>query len=181
MVDSIIIDVREKNEFLDKYIPSSINVPLSTFDCEAPNVLEHFKDKKIIFMCSRGKRAQLACSGLQKLGIELHHAPEVYNGGIMRWIQEGKPIVGQDSKPIIPILRQVQIIAGSIITIFSLLALVFNPLWILGALFIGCGLVFAGISGVCTLAILLSKAPWNNKKILMTNTHKNINLQTNKI
>lgn len=181
MVDKIIIDVREKNEFLDKHIPSSINIPLSTFDCEAPNVLEHFKDKKIIFMCSRGKRAQLACSSLQKLDLVLAHPPEVYDGGIMRWIKEGNPIVGNDSKPIIPIIRQVQIIVGSIITVFSLLALVFNPLWILGALFIGCGLVFAGISGVCILAILLSKAPWNNKKILMTNKHKNISLQPDKV
>jgi hypothetical protein len=41
------------------------------------------------------------------------------------------------------------------------LALLVNPRFALIPLIIGCGLLFAGLTGFCGLAVLLAKMPWN--------------------
>jgi hypothetical protein len=35
------------------------------------------------------------------------------------------------------------------------------PAWMLLSAFVGAGLVFAGVSGFCGMALLLARAPWN--------------------
>jgi hypothetical protein len=53
------------------------------------------------------------------------------------------------------------IAAGSIVIASLVLAWLVSP-WFAGvALFMGCGLTFAGISGWCGLAKLLQHMPWN--------------------
>ncbi|MBI2174946.1 MAG: DUF2892 domain-containing protein [Candidatus Omnitrophica bacterium] len=58
-------------------------------------------------------------------------------------------------------MRQVQIAAGSLVVLGLLIP---HGWWL--ALFVGAGLVFAGISGTCGMAVLLSRMPWNRQKTL---------------
>src|SRR5690606_26045054 len=57
--------------------------------------------------------------------------------------------------------REVRIAAGSLAAIGGLLALLVNPLFALLPTFVGSGLVFAGITDTCGMAMLLSKLPYN--------------------
>jgi hypothetical protein len=61
----------------------------------------------------------------------------------------------------IPIMRQVQIVAGGLILTFSLLGFLMNINFFFGALFVGGGLFYAGLSGNCMMATMLGKLPFN--------------------
>jgi hypothetical protein len=58
-------------------------------------------------------------------------------------------------------MRQVQITVGAVSATGAVLALMVNPWFALVPLAAGCGLLFAGISGFCGLALVLAKMPWN--------------------
>ena len=62
---------------------------------------------------------------------------------------------------VMPLMRQVQIAVGFCVLTASLLALWVDPRWVYVSLFFGAGLLFAGLSGFCGLALLLAKMPWN--------------------
>ena len=59
------------------------------------------------------------------------------------------------------VLRQTQVLIGTIVVASSALGAFWNPWALVGAGFIGCGLVFAGLSGTCGMATVLAKMPWN--------------------
>jgi hypothetical protein len=58
-------------------------------------------------------------------------------------------------------MRQVQIAVGLISATGAWLALSVNPWFALVPLATGCGLLFAGLTGTCGMALLLAKMPWN--------------------
>ncbi|MFU2115194.1 DUF2892 domain-containing protein [[Pasteurella] aerogenes] len=58
-------------------------------------------------------------------------------------------------------MRQVQIVAGSLVLIGVLLGWTTNAAFYLLSCFVGTGLLFAGITGFCGMARLLDKMPWN--------------------
>ena len=60
-------------------------------------------------------------------------------------------------------MRQVQIVAGSLVVIGVLLGLLVAPGWFGFAAFVGAGLTFAGVTGFCGMARLLMLAPWNRR------------------
>jgi len=60
----------------------------------------------------------------------------------------------------IPVMRQVQITAGSLVVLGVALAAV-SPWFLALSAFVGCGLVFAGATGWCGMAKLLALMPWN--------------------
>lgn len=62
----------------------------------------------------------------------------------------------------IPLFRQIQIAAGSLVLIGVIGSAFWHPFFWLSA-FVGAGLVFAGISGFCGLGVLLSHMPWNRR------------------
>jgi len=45
----------------------------------------------------------------------------------------------------------------------ALLALFVNPAFVAIPLFVGCGLIFAGVTDRCGMMLVLTKAPWNKK------------------
>ena len=60
-----------------------------------------------------------------------------------------------------PLMRQVLLTAGSLVTTGVLLALCVNPQFILLSLVVGIGLMFAGITGWSGMSYVLAKMPWN--------------------
>ncbi len=58
-------------------------------------------------------------------------------------------------------MQQVQIVAGSLVLLGVVLGYLLNPAFFLLSGFVGAGLLFAGLSGWCGMALLLAKMPWN--------------------
>jgi rhodanese-related sulfurtransferase len=66
-----------------------------------------------------------------------------------------------DRKAPLPIMRQVQIAAGSLVLLGLVLAVLVSPWFMALSAFVGAGLIVAGISGFCGMANLLLHMPWN--------------------
>jgi prolipoprotein diacylglyceryltransferase len=76
------------------------------------------------------------------------------------WRKAGLPVVTDRRAPI-ELQRQVQIGAGGMAFFGTLLGLTVTP-WFFGVpLFVGGGLMVAGLTGFCGMAQLLMRAPWN--------------------
>ncbi|WP_413168420.1 DUF2892 domain-containing protein [Capilliphycus salinus ALCB114379] len=60
-------------------------------------------------------------------------------------------------------MRQVQIVAGSLVLTGTLLGALVSPWFLLLSGFVGAGLTFAGITNTCALALLLAKLPFNQQ------------------
>jgi hypothetical protein len=58
-------------------------------------------------------------------------------------------------------MRQVQIAVGLVSAVGAALALGVDPRFAIVPLVTGGGLLFAGVTGFCGLALLLAKMPWN--------------------
>ena len=80
-------------------------------------------------------------------------------GGINAWKEAGLPV--KKGKESISIQRQIQIMVGSAVLLGIGLGLTISPYFYLISAFFGGGLLFAGLSNTCMLAILLAKMPWN--------------------
>ncbi len=76
--DTILLDVRSKQEYKEGNLPSSINLCLYDLNKQAQDVLKD-KNKTIIVYCSSGNRSKEAQQLLEKMGYE-----NVYNlkGGL---------------------------------------------------------------------------------------------------
>jgi rhodanese-related sulfurtransferase len=95
---------------------------------------------------------------LRQLG---HSEPLVdLEGGLPSWQRTGLPLHVSKGAPL-PLMRQVQIAAGSLVLLGLALSQTVAPAWILLSWGVGAGLVFAGVSGFCGMARLLAVMPWN--------------------
>jgi rhodanese-related sulfurtransferase len=110
-----------------------------------------------VVICGSGGRASRAAQTLRDAGCG---DVLVLEGGMTAWQQAGLPIVRSERKRL-PLMRQVQVVIGAMVLAGTLLSLFVDPRFIWLAVFMGAGLIFAGLSGWCGLAILLSKMPWN--------------------
>lgn len=153
-----LIDIRDRDEHRRERIAGALNCPL--------NALETVRlgDGPLIFHCRGGNRTAMHAERLRAKGA----GQEVYilAGGIDAWREAGLQTVRDRSQPI-ELNRQVQIGAGGLVILGVLLGLLATP-WAFGlALFVGSGLLLAGVSGFCGMARLLVHAPWN--RALRTN------------
>ncbi|MBL0811046.1 DUF2892 domain-containing protein, partial [Klebsiella michiganensis] len=68
-----------------------------------------------------------------------------------------------DKSQPLPLMRQVQIVAGALILLGVALGYAFSSGFFLLSAFVGAGLTFAGITGFCGMARLLALMPWNRR------------------
>lgn len=155
LTNEIVIDVRERDEFEQEHISGSINLPLTEM-ARFESLIPVLTNRKVLLMCRSGRRAVIANDVFQKKGIET----EIYEGGILRWKSEGKPLV-KSGKPSLPLFRQVLIAVGIFTALFSWLSYFLDTYFIAGLGLMSMGLLFAGITGHCMLMSLLRKMPWN--------------------
>lgn len=164
-MNPVIIDVREADEFECRHIVDSIHLPLSSFSRQAPPVFKTLAGRKVLLMCQSGKRAELAASEAERFDADCE--VEIYRGGIQEWIRQGKAVI-ELRKPGLPIMRQVQLIAGTLVVSGVLLSLFINPSFIYLSAFVGAGLMTAGATGFCGMALLLNQMPWNRNRSKFT-------------
>lgn len=160
-MNPVIIDVRELDEFEAEHIEKSIHVPLSNFNHLAPGVLAELSaNSEVLIMCRSGARSKLALDQIKNLGYNDKIQAKVYEGGILAWKAAGYTTIVKKANHL-PIMRQVQLIAGSVVLLSSLASVWINPMFVWVAAFFGTGLTIAGLTGFCGMAQLLSLAPWN--------------------
>lgn len=153
---AILVDVREADEHAREYIPGARLLPLSKLD-EAS--LTAPQGKPVLFHCRSGARTAGAAGRLaDKAGADC----EAYlvEGGLDAWKRAGLPVVADRRQPL-ELQRQVQIGAGSMAFFGTLLGILVSPWFLAIPLFVGAGLMTAGITGFCGMARLLVHAPWN--------------------
>jgi rhodanese-related sulfurtransferase len=147
-----VIDVREPMEFAGGHIAGSLNVPLSRLaQADLPQ-------GALVLVCQSGNRSAKGVQTLLQRGYA--HPVSDLEGGIPSWQQADLPLRKLRNAPL-PLMRQVQIAAGSLVLLGLILSHTVAPAWILLTWFVGAGLVFAGVSGFCGMARLLAVMPWN--------------------
>jgi hypothetical protein len=108
-------------------------------------------------MCHAGKRGAAAAEKLCSLGFRNVRNLE---GGMVAWKAAGMTCQAGAKKGL-PLMRQVQICVGSWVLLASVLSLTVDLRWVYLNALLGAGLLFAGLSGFCGLAMILAKMPWN--------------------
>jgi rhodanese-related sulfurtransferase len=152
---AILVDIREADEHARENIPGARHHALARIGNESPI---RSGDDVVIFHCRSGARtkgnaAQLAASAQTCDAY-------ILEGGLDAWKKAGLPVALDRSKPI-DIMRQVQIVAGSLVLTGVLLGFFVAPGFYALSGFVGAGLLFAGVSGFCGMARLLGLMPWN--------------------
>lgn len=152
--DTVLIDVREDYEHAEERIEGALLRPLSSFNPES--IRNEAADRRVVFHCRSGKRSLDAAERYRTNGEATFHLA----GGIEGWKSAGRPVVRPAKAPL-PIMRQVQITAGALVAVGVGLGATISPWFLALAGFVGCGLMFAGLSGWCGMAKLLAVMPWN--------------------
>jgi len=152
-----VLDVRTPGEFAEAHVPGAKLAPLDDLDAGAM-VKERSPDGGPIYvLCQTGGRARKAIERFQRAGFK---DCVLVEGGTQAWMDAGLPLIRGAAKTL-PLMRQVQLGAGFISATGAALALAVDFRFAIVPLFIGCGLLFAGLTGTCGLALLLAKMPWN--------------------
>ncbi|MGD1939986.1 MAG: rhodanese-like domain-containing protein [Leptolyngbyaceae cyanobacterium] len=151
-----LIDVREPGEFAGEHIPGATLVPLSQFDLRK---IPQVDNTQLVVYCLTGQRSAIAGQKLLAAGfVAVAHLP----GGLADWQAARYPTVINRQAPM-SLMRQVQIVAGSLVFTGTVLGALVSPWFLLLSGFVGAGLVFAGVSNTCMLARLLAKLPYNQR------------------
>jgi len=147
-----LIDIRGPGEHARERIPGARNRPLGQelqLDASTP----------VVFHCRSGGRTN---ANAARLAGAVDCDAYILDGGLDAWKRAGFPVAIDRSQPI-EIMRQVQIMAGSLVLLGVVLGFLLRPEFFLLSAFIGGGLIFAGLSGWCGMAKFLDLMPWNRR------------------
>jgi rhodanese-related sulfurtransferase len=153
--EATIVDVREPDEHRREHVAGAALHPSSSFT--ASGIPAARPGSVTLILCRSGNRAGKVAGALRGAG---RTDVCVVEGGIMGWQSAGLPVVTNAKAPL-PLVRQVMITVGIMLMAFTALAATFSPWFLVGTGFMGAGLVFAGATGICAMATVLSKMPWN--------------------
>lgn len=151
-----LLDVRTDMEYRSGHISGARHIPVDTLETMS-DIRPPAEGRTLCLICQSGKRAERARQHLENnCGISAC----ILEQGMNAWQEAGLPIIREKSAPL-PLIRQVQIIIGLVNLITIALGYLITPLWLIIPAFTSCGLLIAGLSGTCGLALLLARMPWN--------------------
>jgi len=152
-----LLDVRTPAEYAAIHLPQSVLKPLETFD--APAFAQEWKAKpgQVYVLCQSGTRAKSAIRKLEEAGVT---DCVLVEGGITACVGAGLPVERQATR-VISLERQVRIAAGTLVLAGALPGLLVHPAFLALPIFVGAGLVFAGVTDICGMGMLLARMPWN--------------------
>lgn len=156
--NAVIVDVRTGIEHKESCLSCRhIHMPLDQIDGGAlKSRYGVAADAPVYLLCKGGTRARAAAGKLAAAGFTNMH---VIDGGLMACREAG---VATRAAPVaLSLERQVRIAAGGLALAGFVLGALVNPVWHGLSGLIGGGLVFAGVTDRCGLALLLARAPWN--------------------
>ena len=145
-----LIDVRGPDEHYARRIPGARLGPLATL---TPGDLP---EGRVVVHCRSGVRGGQAAERMARSGREVFNLV----GGVRAWQNAGYDVT-VDRLISMPIMRQVQMIAGGLVLFGVVLGLTVSSWFLALSGFVGAGLFFAGASGFCGMATVLGRMPWN--------------------
>jgi glyoxylase-like metal-dependent hydrolase (beta-lactamase superfamily II) len=148
----LVVDVRLPAEYQAVHLAPSVLLPLDEI---ARRRDELPRDRELVLVCRTGSRARLAAAELGAFRTR------VLEGGLVAWQEAGHPVV--EGKAHMSLERQVRIVAGAMASAGGVLAVVVSPWFGLVPAFVGAGLVYAGITDRCGMAMVLGKLPYNRR------------------
>ena len=149
-----LIDVRTPAEFQEVHLAAARNVPLDRLD---PTSWRADRGGEPLYViCQSGGRGRQACEKLAAAGIV---GVVNVDGGTRACAAAGLPVVR--GKKAISLERQVRIAAGSLVLLGAVLGHFVHPYFVGLSAFVGAGLVFAGVTDTCGMALMLARMPWN--------------------
>jgi rhodanese-related sulfurtransferase len=154
---ALLLDVRSPAEYDAQHVVGSTLQPLDTLN--PAEWASKNTGAPLYVLCQSGGRASRAAALLAKQGV----ACCVVEGGLEAWTAAGLP-VERTASGVLPLMRQVQLVIGLVSGTGAALALWKHPLFALIPLFTSAGLVFAGATGYCGLALLMARMPWNQRR-----------------
>jgi rhodanese-related sulfurtransferase len=167
-----LLDVRTEGEYAAEHLPGSRLMPLHELetlvgaarnggsvhlDADALERLGLREGVQTYILCQTGGRARRAAATLSGAGVG---GCVVVDGGIDACRASGLGVLKGESR-VLPLMRQVQIVIGAVCATGAALAVWRDPMFGLIPLFMGLGLLFAGLTGTCGLALLMARMPWN--------------------
>lgn len=152
--DTVLLDVREPDEFRAESIPGALNVPLSSL---TPDSLRSFEGKTVVVHCQSGNRSKQATQKIGGAGLSVKDL----EGGIVSWKKTGLPTETAGATCFLPLMRQVQLTIGLFVLAGTALSYFVSPGFLIIPLIMGAGLTNAGLTGWCGLAKFIAVMPWN--------------------
>lgn len=83
---SLVVDVREPDEYVAGHVPGAMLVPLGQVAARASDLR---RGGPVLVICASGNRSLTAAGTLRRLGIEAYSV----DGGTKAWIDSGRPTV----------------------------------------------------------------------------------------
>lgn len=155
--NSLFLDVRTPAEYEEMHIEGAVLHPLN--DLNVAKVRELMQGRSsCVVVCRSGGRARQATEKLMAAGVS---GVAVLEGGMTAWNGAGLPVVR--GRKTISLERQVRIAAGALVFVGAALGYFVSPVFIAIPAFVGAGLMFAGITDTCGMAMMLAKMPWNTR------------------
>jgi rhodanese-related sulfurtransferase len=152
---AILVDIRSPDEYARERIPNSRLHPLAQI---TPNSIGDGAPA-IIFHCRSGFRTT---ANAATLAAAAKCNAYVLEGGLEAWRDTGLPTIKEPRRPI-EIMRQVQILIGSLVLIGVVFGMLVAPEFYIIPAFMGVGLIFAGVTGSCGMAKALTFLPMNRQ------------------
>ncbi|HSL72746.1 MAG TPA: rhodanese-like domain-containing protein [Longimicrobiales bacterium] len=153
--DIRLLDVRTPGEYESIHIHGAYNVPLDTLGEHGAEVRAHVEEP-VVLICQAGGRARQAEDVLKQAGMPNLH---VLDGGMNAWLGAGLAVRRGAQR--ISLERQVRILAGILVALGGLLAMTASAWFGLLPTLVGSGLVFAGVTDRCGMALVLARLPYN--------------------
>ncbi len=148
-----VVDVRTVSEYRAGHIAGSLNVPMDEIESRLEDIPA---GKPVVMVCHSGQRSAMVRERLHG------RLPEAIclEGGLTAWEKEGLPVV-RSVRTRMALDRQSMIGASTLVLLSVALGTFVSPSWYLLALLPGVGLMLAGTTGFCLMAVILSAMPWN--------------------
>jgi rhodanese-related sulfurtransferase len=155
-----VLDVRTPAEYRRVHVAGAESAPLDRLDPAGIAATRKDCSDPLYVICQTGGRAAKACQKLKEAGVEPVYSIE---GGTAAWERMGLPVERGESA-VISLERQVRIAAGTFILLGLGLAWILHPYFLAVPGIVGAGLVFAGVTDTCGMAIVLGRMPWNQRE-----------------
>lgn len=148
-----LIDVRTPAEFGALHAKGAVNIPLDKLE---PSALAYCNGNPAYFICKSGIRARKAMEKLAESGF--YNMVEV-EGGTDAWANANLPV--QKGQKALGLEQQVRIIVGGMALTGAGVVLAGEPMGLALVAMMGVGMIYAGITNTCGMAMVLAKMPWN--------------------
>lgn len=153
----VLIDVRTPAEYESAHLEGSVLMPLDQVNCAAVQAAAEGAALRVL-VCQSGIRAGQAAAKLTAGGDS---GFVVLEGGVGAWDKAGLPLIRGAFT--LPLERQVFIAAGLLVLIGVGLGFQVHPGYFGLSGFVGVGMLVAGLTGYCPMAMLIARMPWNQR------------------